>query len=98
MNKMRRNLDMDIEEPEKWLANELSGMNEEDEGEIPQKEFKINLNPPEANYSGITEDYVRKKAGTLVTLKNIELMQNQEMTPLSHWKKEMLENWKMKVP
>ncbi|MBW0466831.1 hypothetical protein O181_006546 [Austropuccinia psidii MF-1] len=32
LKKMRRNLDMAIEDPEKWLALELRGMNEADEG------------------------------------------------------------------
>ncbi|MBW0538105.1 hypothetical protein O181_077820 [Austropuccinia psidii MF-1] len=54
---MRRNLDMTIEDSEKWLALELSGMNEADGGEIPQKEFKMHLKPPEANSSRIEEDY-----------------------------------------
>ncbi|MBW0510579.1 hypothetical protein O181_050294 [Austropuccinia psidii MF-1] len=57
LKKMRRNLDMAIEDPEKWLALELSGMNKEDKVESPQKKFKMDLKPPEANSSGISEDY-----------------------------------------
>ncbi|MBW0540072.1 hypothetical protein O181_079787 [Austropuccinia psidii MF-1] len=57
LKKMRRNLDMAIEDPEKWLALDLSCINKEDEGESPQKKFKMDLKPPEANSSGIEEDY-----------------------------------------
>ncbi|MBW0493074.1 hypothetical protein O181_032789 [Austropuccinia psidii MF-1] len=57
LKKMRRNLDMVIENPEKWLALELSGMNKEDKVEIPQKKLKMDLKPPEANFSEIAEDY-----------------------------------------
>ncbi|MBW0483877.1 hypothetical protein O181_023592 [Austropuccinia psidii MF-1] len=56
---MRRNLDVAIEDPEKWIALELSCMNKEDEGESPQKKFKMDLKPPEANSSGIKEDYFK---------------------------------------
>ncbi|MBW0496093.1 hypothetical protein O181_035808, partial [Austropuccinia psidii MF-1] len=56
LKKMRRNLDVAIEDPEKWLALELSCMNKEDEGESPQKKFKMDLKPPEENPSGIKED------------------------------------------
>ncbi|MBW0502332.1 hypothetical protein O181_042047 [Austropuccinia psidii MF-1] len=48
---------MAIEDPEKRLALELSCINEEDEGESPQKKLKMDLKPPEANSSGIEEDY-----------------------------------------
>ncbi|MBW0480865.1 hypothetical protein O181_020580 [Austropuccinia psidii MF-1] len=48
---------MAIEDPEKWLALELSCMNEDDEGEIPQRKFKMDLKPPEADSSGIEENY-----------------------------------------
>ena len=34
---MRRNLDIAIEDPEKWLAHELRGMNKEDKVESPKK-------------------------------------------------------------
>ncbi|MBW0533890.1 hypothetical protein O181_073605 [Austropuccinia psidii MF-1] len=57
LKKMRRNLDIAIEDPEKCLALELSGMNKEDKVESPQKKFKMDLKPPEANSSGIAEDY-----------------------------------------
>ncbi|MBW0479444.1 hypothetical protein O181_019159 [Austropuccinia psidii MF-1] len=49
---------MVIEDPEKWLALELRGMNEADEGESPQKKFKMDLKPTEANSSVIAEDYL----------------------------------------
>ncbi|MBW0479611.1 hypothetical protein O181_019326 [Austropuccinia psidii MF-1] len=55
---MRRNLDRAIEDPEKWLALELSRTNEANEGERPQKKFKMDLKPPEVNSSGIEEDYL----------------------------------------
>ncbi|MBW0490471.1 hypothetical protein O181_030186 [Austropuccinia psidii MF-1] len=57
LKKMGRNLDMVIEDPEKWLALEVSGMNKEDKVESPQKKFKMDLKPPEANYSAIAADY-----------------------------------------
>ncbi|MBW0512602.1 hypothetical protein O181_052317 [Austropuccinia psidii MF-1] len=57
LEKMRRSLEMAIEDPEQWLALELSCINEEDEGESPQKKFKMDLKPPEENSSGIEEDY-----------------------------------------
>ncbi|MBW0551071.1 hypothetical protein O181_090786 [Austropuccinia psidii MF-1] len=47
--KMRRNLDRRIEDPEKWLTLELSGINKEYEGERTEKKFKMDLKPPEAN-------------------------------------------------
>ncbi|MBW0576217.1 hypothetical protein O181_115932 [Austropuccinia psidii MF-1] len=47
--KMRRNLDIAIENPEKLLALNVSGMNKYNEGEITQKEFKVDLKQPEAN-------------------------------------------------
>ncbi|MBW0554673.1 hypothetical protein O181_094388 [Austropuccinia psidii MF-1] len=57
LKKIRRNLDIAIEDPEKWLSLELSGMNKEDKVESPQKKFKMDPKPPEANSSGIAEDY-----------------------------------------
>ncbi|MBW0518066.1 hypothetical protein O181_057781 [Austropuccinia psidii MF-1] len=57
LKKMRRNLDMAIEVPEKCLALKLSGMSKEDEVESPQKKLKMDLKRPEANSSGIAEDY-----------------------------------------
>ncbi|MBW0484312.1 hypothetical protein O181_024027 [Austropuccinia psidii MF-1] len=44
---------MAIEYPEKWLGLYLSRINVADEGESPQKKFKMDLIPPEANSSGI---------------------------------------------
>ncbi|MBW0526917.1 hypothetical protein O181_066632 [Austropuccinia psidii MF-1] len=55
---MRRNLDIVMEDPGKWLALELSGMNKEDEGESPQRKSKMDMEPPEAHSSGISEDYL----------------------------------------
>ncbi|MBW0543104.1 hypothetical protein O181_082819 [Austropuccinia psidii MF-1] len=57
LKKMRRNLDIAIEDPEKWLALELSGMHKEEQRESPQKKSKMDLKPPEANSSRIAEDY-----------------------------------------
>ncbi|MBW0539320.1 hypothetical protein O181_079035 [Austropuccinia psidii MF-1] len=57
LKKMRRNSDMAIKDQEKWLACELSGMNKEDQVEIPQMKFKMDFKLPEANSSGIAEDY-----------------------------------------
>ncbi|MBW0472252.1 hypothetical protein O181_011967 [Austropuccinia psidii MF-1] len=57
LKNMRRNLDMAIEDPEKWLALELSGMNKEEQRESPKKKFKMDLKPPESNSSRIEEDY-----------------------------------------
>ncbi|MBW0529603.1 hypothetical protein O181_069318 [Austropuccinia psidii MF-1] len=57
LKKMRRNWDIAIEDPEKWLALEISGMNKEDKVEIPQKIFKMDLKLPEPNSSRISEDY-----------------------------------------
>ncbi|MBW0505737.1 hypothetical protein O181_045452 [Austropuccinia psidii MF-1] len=47
LKKMRRNFDMAIEDPERWLALELSGINETHEGESPQKKCKMDPKPPE---------------------------------------------------
>ncbi|MBW0580147.1 hypothetical protein O181_119862 [Austropuccinia psidii MF-1] len=57
LKKMRRNLDIAIEDPERWLALELSGMHKEEQRESPQNKFKIDLKPPEANSSRIGEYY-----------------------------------------
>ncbi|MBW0540847.1 hypothetical protein O181_080562 [Austropuccinia psidii MF-1] len=57
LKNMRRNLDIALEDPEKFLALELSGMNKEDKVESPQKKFKMDLKPLEANSTGIAEDY-----------------------------------------
>ncbi|MBW0483976.1 hypothetical protein O181_023691 [Austropuccinia psidii MF-1] len=57
LKKMRRNLDMAIEDPEKLLTLDLSGINEENEGESPQKKFKMDLKPHETNFSRIAENY-----------------------------------------
>ncbi|MBW0537454.1 hypothetical protein O181_077169 [Austropuccinia psidii MF-1] len=57
LKKMRINLDIAIEDPEKWLALELSGMNKEDKVESPQKKFKMDLKLLKANSSRISEDY-----------------------------------------
>ncbi|MBW0503627.1 hypothetical protein O181_043342 [Austropuccinia psidii MF-1] len=57
LKKMRRPLDIAIEDPEKWLALNLGGMNKEEQRRSPQKKFKMDLKPPEANSSRIAEDY-----------------------------------------
>ncbi|MBW0556663.1 hypothetical protein O181_096378 [Austropuccinia psidii MF-1] len=72
LKKMRRNLDMAIEDPEKWLALELSGMNKEDKVESLQKKLKMDLKPPEKipqEFLNIFSIYFRRKLGTLVILK-----------------------------
>ncbi|MBW0535583.1 hypothetical protein O181_075298 [Austropuccinia psidii MF-1] len=48
---------MAIEDPDKWLALNFSGMNKEEQRESPQKKFKMDMKPPEANSSRIEEDY-----------------------------------------
>ncbi|MBW0561746.1 hypothetical protein O181_101461 [Austropuccinia psidii MF-1] len=48
-DKMKRTLDIAIEDPEEWLALELSGINEAEKGESPQKKFKMDIKQPEAN-------------------------------------------------
>ncbi|MBW0467851.1 hypothetical protein O181_007566 [Austropuccinia psidii MF-1] len=58
LKKMRSNLNIAIEDPEKWLALELSGMHKEEQRESPQKKFKMYLNSPEANSLGIAEAYL----------------------------------------
>ncbi|MBW0530048.1 hypothetical protein O181_069763 [Austropuccinia psidii MF-1] len=58
LKKMRRNLEMAIEDPEKWLALKLSGMNKEEQRESPQKKFKMHPKPPEANSPRISADYL----------------------------------------
>ncbi|MBW0484355.1 hypothetical protein O181_024070 [Austropuccinia psidii MF-1] len=57
LKNMKRNLDMAIEDPDKWLALELSGKNEMDGKESKQKKPKMDLKPPEVNSSGFSEDY-----------------------------------------
>ncbi|MBW0591459.1 hypothetical protein O181_131174 [Austropuccinia psidii MF-1] len=54
---MGGNLDISIEDPEKWLAPGLSGMHKEEQRESPQKKFKMDLKPPEANSSRIAVDH-----------------------------------------
>ncbi|MBW0571983.1 hypothetical protein O181_111698 [Austropuccinia psidii MF-1] len=51
------NLEIAIEDPERWLALKLSGIHKEKQREIPQKKFKMDLKQPEANCSRIAEDY-----------------------------------------
>ncbi|MBW0538654.1 hypothetical protein O181_078369 [Austropuccinia psidii MF-1] len=48
---------MAIEDPDKWLELKLSGMDKEEQRESPQKKFKMDLKPPEAISSRISEDY-----------------------------------------
>ncbi|MBW0574068.1 hypothetical protein O181_113783 [Austropuccinia psidii MF-1] len=47
LKKMRTNFDMAIQDPEKFLALDLSGMNKSDGEESPQKKFKMDLKEPE---------------------------------------------------
>ncbi|MBW0517515.1 hypothetical protein O181_057230 [Austropuccinia psidii MF-1] len=98
LKKMRKNLDMAIEDPEKWLALELSGMNKEDKVESPQNKFKMDLKPPEANSSGIAEDYLnlfQEETGYISdTDKNLlsEEPKDNIINPLEKIKFEELEN------
>ncbi|MBW0536431.1 hypothetical protein O181_076146 [Austropuccinia psidii MF-1] len=48
---------MAIEDPEKWLELELSVINKEEQRKSSHKKFKMDLKPPEANSSRISEDY-----------------------------------------
>ncbi|MBW0488509.1 hypothetical protein O181_028224 [Austropuccinia psidii MF-1] len=57
LKKMRRNLDIAIKDPERCLSLELSGMNKEEQIKSPQKKFKMDLKPPDANSSRIAEHY-----------------------------------------
>ncbi|MBW0592873.1 hypothetical protein O181_132588, partial [Austropuccinia psidii MF-1] len=57
LKKMRRNLEIAIKDPEKWLPLKLSGMHKQEQRESPKKKFKMDLKTPEANSSTIVEDY-----------------------------------------
>ncbi|MBW0489803.1 hypothetical protein O181_029518 [Austropuccinia psidii MF-1] len=47
VKKMRKDLGMSIQNPEDWIALELSGINETHEGESPQKKCKMDPKPSE---------------------------------------------------
>ncbi|MBW0565256.1 hypothetical protein O181_104971 [Austropuccinia psidii MF-1] len=89
---------MAIEDPEKWLALELSGMNKEDKEESPQKKFKIYLKPPDENSSGIADNYLnlfQEKTGYISdTDKDLlsEEPKDNIISPLAKRKFEELEN------
>ncbi|MBW0544772.1 hypothetical protein O181_084487 [Austropuccinia psidii MF-1] len=101
LTKMRRNLDMAIEDPEKWLALELSGMNKVDKVESQQKKFKMDLKLPEENSSGIAEDYFnlfQEEAWYISDTDKDSLNEELKDNIINHWQRENLKNWKRKVP
>ncbi|MBW0473257.1 hypothetical protein O181_012972 [Austropuccinia psidii MF-1] len=51
--KMRMNLNKAIEDPEKWIEIELSGINDPYVIEMLQKKCEMNPKPPESNSSEI---------------------------------------------
>ncbi|MBW0558583.1 hypothetical protein O181_098298 [Austropuccinia psidii MF-1] len=89
---------MAIEDPDKWLELKLSGMNKEDEVESPQKKFKMALQPPEANSSGIAENYFnlfQEEAGYISDLEKdsiIEEPKDNIIKPLAKRKFKELES------
>ncbi|MBW0488398.1 hypothetical protein O181_028113 [Austropuccinia psidii MF-1] len=101
---MRKNLDMVVEDPEKWLALELSGMNEADEGESPQKKFKVDLKPPEENSSEIAADYFtsfQEEMGYNSDIENNSTNKEPKydtIQPFSKRKDKELENKSSRIP
>ncbi|MBW0522475.1 hypothetical protein O181_062190 [Austropuccinia psidii MF-1] len=101
---MRRKLDMAIEYPEKWLGIYLSRINEADEGESPQKKFKRDLIPPEANSSGIEGDYSTlflEEMGYNTDIENNSINKEQKydtIQPLEKIKVEEVENKTSRIP
>ncbi|MBW0471395.1 hypothetical protein O181_011110 [Austropuccinia psidii MF-1] len=101
IKKMRVNLEMAIEVPEKWLAIELSGMNREEQREIPQKKFKIDLKPPEENSSIIAEDYFNLFQEETWYISDTEkdlISEEPKDSIIKPFEEENLRNWKRKVP
>ncbi|MBW0478259.1 hypothetical protein O181_017974 [Austropuccinia psidii MF-1] len=95
---------MAIEDSEKWLALELSGINGADEGESPQKKFEMDLKTPEANSSVIAEDYFNLFQEEMGFISDIESsLMNEEpeydtIQPLKKRKVEELENKSSRIP
>ncbi|MBW0532341.1 hypothetical protein O181_072056 [Austropuccinia psidii MF-1] len=56
LKKMRKNLEMAIEDPKNWLSLELSVVNETHEVESPQRKCKMYPKAPETIFSAISED------------------------------------------
>ncbi|MBW0475268.1 hypothetical protein O181_014983 [Austropuccinia psidii MF-1] len=89
---------MAIENQEKWLAHEVSGISKEDEGECPQEKFKMGLRPPKASSSGIAEYYLSLFQEETGYISNIEKDLISEETkdkiikPLAQSKIKELEN------
>ncbi|MBW0466460.1 hypothetical protein O181_006175 [Austropuccinia psidii MF-1] len=69
---MRRKLDMAIEDPENWIALELSGMNETHEGENQPKKCKMYPQMPQSNSPEIAEDYLNEFQEEDGSIGNIE--------------------------
>ncbi|MBW0481859.1 hypothetical protein O181_021574 [Austropuccinia psidii MF-1] len=90
---MRRDLEMAIEEPEKWIELGLSGMNEADKGERPQKKCKMDLKPPEGNFSGNKRDYLSLFQGETRYISDTEKEPNNDsIKPLEEIKVKEFEN------
>ncbi|MBW0465411.1 hypothetical protein O181_005126 [Austropuccinia psidii MF-1] len=95
---MRINLDFAIEDPEKWLSLELSGINKTFEGEISQEECKVDLMPPESTSLEIEENYSHLFYVKSRSIRNLEnYIRNQEpkdetIKPLAKRKIKPLEN------
>ncbi|MBW0479060.1 hypothetical protein O181_018775 [Austropuccinia psidii MF-1] len=79
LKKMRGKLNMAIGDLEKWLALDLSGINELYEGESPQKKCKMGPKPSESNSSEIAKDYLNLFRDEARFISNIEkYFRNQE--------------------
>ncbi|MBW0535116.1 hypothetical protein O181_074831 [Austropuccinia psidii MF-1] len=63
---------MTIEDAESWLALELSGINETNEGESPRKKCRRDSKSTELNFSAIPEDYFNSFKGEDGSIGNIE--------------------------
>ncbi|MBW0465135.1 hypothetical protein O181_004850 [Austropuccinia psidii MF-1] len=96
--KMRRNLYVAIGDPEKWLAHKLSEISEMEEEGSPQKKLKMDLKPPEVDFSVILEDYFSNFLEEIGNINDIEkYLINEELNyekikPLEKRKFKELEN------
>ncbi|MBW0520777.1 hypothetical protein O181_060492 [Austropuccinia psidii MF-1] len=94
---------MAIEDPEKWLELELSGISETYEGESPQMKCKIDLKLAESNSSEISEDYFNLFQDEARSISKVEKqVRNQEpkddtIKPLAKMKVKELENETTKI-
>ncbi|MBW0507802.1 hypothetical protein O181_047517 [Austropuccinia psidii MF-1] len=95
---------MAIEYPEKLLALELSEINEADEGGSPQKKFKMDLKPPEANSSAIAGDcftLFQEEMGYNSDIESTSINKEPKYETIQPFKKrkaEELENKSSKIP